>query len=230
MTEQRHRERHLESAFERPSILPSRTRNVDPAFAWLGTDPHDDEPVRFERLVFEKSHVVDAVEVDTGHWRVSEGHVPPSPKTFFFLDRDVVLTGSYKATLRNLTTVLRGRAQLEYPPLEWTEAASGIAASVASEELARNFATLAVEWANATILMSSLEQTVLHPAYQQIIGLGPDALPLILQELERSPAYWFWALASIAREDAAADAADFDEARDLWLEWGREKGYLRRER
>ncbi|MDN7675198.1 hypothetical protein QZM22_22440 [Burkholderia oklahomensis] len=41
---------------------------------------------------------------------------------------------------------------------------------------------------------------VLNDAYQQIIGLGPAALPLIIRELEKNGGQWFWALRMIARQ------------------------------
>ena len=38
---------------------------------------------------------------------------------------------------------------------------------------------------------------VMHPSYQRIIGMGEDAIPLILNELDRQPDHWFWALHSL---------------------------------
>jgi hypothetical protein len=107
------------------------------------------------------------------------------------------------------------------PWVDYAEAAPEQAHGIAEQ-----FASLAAQWASETMLMSSIEAIVLNSAYQQIIGMGMAALPLILQELEREPAYWFWALAAIAREDPAVDAADFDDARERWLAWGRDRGLL----
>jgi hypothetical protein len=42
------------------------------------------------------------------------------------------------------------------------------------------------------------------PAYQQIIGMGAAAVPLIMKELQNSldqPDHWFWALSMITRAD-----------------------------
>ncbi len=41
----------------------------------------------------------------------------------------------------------------------------------------------------------------MHPAYQQIIGLGKQAIPFLLRELDQKSGRWFWALKSITRED-----------------------------
>ena len=74
--------------------------------------------------------------------------------------------------------------------------------------------------------LSSVREIVLHPAYQQIIGMGPQALPLILRELEHKPEHWFWALRSIAREDPVLPDHQgvVAEMTQDWLNWGRRKG------
>jgi hypothetical protein len=67
---------------------------------------------------------------------------------------------------------------------------------------------------------------VLLPAYQQIIGMGKDALPFIFRELRRTRGHWIWALASILREDKGGAGMNFREAVDAWLNWGKNNGYL----
>ena len=67
---------------------------------------------------------------------------------------------------------------------------------------------------------------VLHPAYQQIVGMGAEALPFILAELERKPEHWFWALRAITREDPVPPSHRGNVvlmARD-WLQWAKRKG------
>ncbi|MCL1466655.1 hypothetical protein [Argonema galeatum] len=49
--------------------------------------------------------------------------------------------------------------------------------------------------------VSSTDQLSMHSAYQQIIGMGGDVIPMLLRELERNTGRWFWALKSITRED-----------------------------
>ena len=41
--------------------------------------------------------------------------------------------------------------------------------------------------------------TLLRP-YQRIIGMGLPVVPLILEELEREPDQWFWALEAITKK------------------------------
>ena len=94
------------------------------------------------------------------------------------------------------------------------------------EEVRRTFRKSADEWIRDTEATSSTSDMVLHPAYQRIIGLGRPALPLLLEELQARPDYWFWALRSIAGEDPNKANPSFDDAVGAWLRWGREHKYL----
>jgi hypothetical protein len=58
------------------------------------------------------------------------------------------------------------------------------------------------------------------------MGMGPDALPLILRELKKSPDHWFVALNAITGEDPAPQNSTFTEAVNAWLAWGVEREYL----
>lgn len=88
------------------------------------------------------------------------------------------------------------------------------------------FRALVEEWRRETMVHSSLAALVTHPAYQRIMAMGTDALPLILRELREDPDHWFYALRFIAGRDVAAGAANFDEAAVAWLEWGYRNNYL----
>lgn len=90
------------------------------------------------------------------------------------------------------------------------------------------FRELAERWSRETRDTSSLTRMVLHPAYQQIIGLGQAAVPLLLEELRDRPDHWFWALASITGENPVrdSDAGDSEAMATAWLEWGREHGHI----
>ena len=67
----------------------------------------------------------------------------------------------------------------------------------------------------------------MHPAYQQIIGMGPAAIPWLLAELEREPDHWFWALKSITMVDpvSADERGDIHKMAQAWLKWGKDRGY-----
>jgi hypothetical protein len=94
-------------------------------------------------------------------------------------------------------------------------------------QLEATFATLVQQWRRETALSSIIGKKVMHRAYQRIIAMGPMAIPLILRELEERPDHWFWALSVLTDENPAESAADFNEAREAWLRWGRERGYIR---
>jgi hypothetical protein len=94
--------------------------------------------------------------------------------------------------------------------------------------MTERFERLAAEWEAATQFMSSTTQMSMHPAYQQIIGIGPDAIPLILGRMQAKPGHWFWALRAITCQDPVApeDAGNVQAMTDAWLVWGRERGFL----
>ncbi|MGH9844900.1 MAG: hypothetical protein ACREEM_39795, partial [Blastocatellia bacterium] len=88
------------------------------------------------------------------------------------------------------------------------------------------FQSLAAQWRRETQYWSSVSKMALHPAYQRIIGMGNAAVPFILKELELRGGHWLWALHAITREDPAPPDANFRDAVDAWLRWGRQKGFL----
>jgi hypothetical protein len=76
--------------------------------------------------------------------------------------------------------------------------------------------------------MSNTAQMAMLRSYQKIIGMGLAAVPLILEELQREPNQWFWALEAITDEnpvppEAAGKVRLMAEA---WIQWGREHGLL----
>jgi len=94
-------------------------------------------------------------------------------------------------------------------------------------ELERAFHTLVEDWRKEALGLSRIDKKVMHPAYQEIISMGPQVIPLILGELRDQPTYWFEALRSISHEDPAHSAQSFDEAKDAWLSWGQAHQYMR---
>jgi hypothetical protein len=84
------------------------------------------------------------------------------------------------------------------------------------------FIRLSDEWKRDTRFHSSLSKKFMHPAYQTIMAMGEQALPFILKELEKSPGHWSYALRFIVQRDVAENAQGFEDARNIWLEWGRQ--------
>jgi hypothetical protein len=97
----------------------------------------------------------------------------------------------------------------------------------ALEEIEGTFTNLVQQWRNETIGISSTTDLVMHPAYQQIIRMGPVVIPLLLREVERKSGRWFWALCEITGEDPVPleKRGKTKEMTQLWLEWGKAKGY-----
>lgn len=89
-----------------------------------------------------------------------------------------------------------------------------------------SFRQLAAEWKTATAFTSSGTEMLLHPAYQRIIGIGKEAVNLIVAELRREPDHWFWALKAITGEDpvAAGDHGKIDRMTAAWLKWAEQRG------
>ena len=93
-------------------------------------------------------------------------------------------------------------------------------------EFNERFRRLADQWRKETQYISSLTQMAMHPAYQKIIGMGQQAVPLILREMQQHGGHWLWALHVITDEDPVQPNATFREAVQAWLEWGKQRGYL----
>jgi hypothetical protein len=107
-------------------------------------------------------------------------------------------------------------SQLPCPPL-------GIAPG---RGLSERFHRLAVEWKQQSRFLSNSAQMAMLRPYQRIIGMGPPAVPLILEELRREPDHWFWALEAITEQDPVPPEA-MGKVRLMaqsWIDWGEEQG------
>ena len=95
-------------------------------------------------------------------------------------------------------------------------------------DLERRFRELVARWQAEVAHLSSTTARVQHPAYREIIALGPPAVPLLLRELERRPNQWFAALRSLTGADpvAPADRGHLGRMAESWIKWGKERGYL----
>lgn len=96
------------------------------------------------------------------------------------------------------------------------------------EILKDKFYSLAEKWKYERGATSSVTKMSMHPAYQQIIGMGAAVVPLILEELEREPDHWFWALNAILGVDPVPKErrGKIKEMAKAWVQWGYESGYL----
>lgn len=85
--------------------------------------------------------------------------------------------------------------------------------------LEKRFNELHTVWDRETAILSNVNTIVSHPAYQEIIGMGWEAVPLIIDRMRTDPDHWFYALVKITGEDHAAGATTVDEASQRWVNW-----------
>lgn len=139
-----------------------------------------------------------------------EPYIPADPQ-----DREKPYTGGQElcTVITNLTEALR-----HYQ----------IPISRRRESIADRFRELLRHWKADVMSLSSATEMAMHPAYQQIIGLGHGAVPLLLRELEREPDHWFWALRAITGVDPVepTQRGRVKEMAEAWLRWGREQGLI----
>jgi len=89
------------------------------------------------------------------------------------------------------------------------------------------FQALVEEWKSNRGPQSSASDLSMAFAYQQIVGMGGAAVPLILAELEERVDHWFWALSAITGADPVPESGQgiMKEMADAWLQWGVKNGY-----
>jgi hypothetical protein len=90
------------------------------------------------------------------------------------------------------------------------------------------FHRLAAEWKERSRYLSNSAQIAMLKPYQRLIGMGPQVVPLILEELEREPDQWFWALEAITEENPVPPEAVGNVRRmaQAWIDWGKKQGLL----
>jgi hypothetical protein len=90
------------------------------------------------------------------------------------------------------------------------------------------FDQLVSEWKSFETPSSSAMDLAMHPAYQQIIGMGPIAITWIVSELEKEPDHWFWALHCLSGgvdPVSPPNRGDLDAMAAAWIKWAKENGY-----
>jgi len=91
------------------------------------------------------------------------------------------------------------------------------------------------QWRAERGSMSSITEMSMLPSYQNIVGMGLDALPLILAELRAEgddPDQWFWALITISKANDLTppqvkpeDQGNFRKMAEAWLAWSETQDY-----
>lgn len=93
--------------------------------------------------------------------------------------------------------------------------------AVKDPELEQIFSGLAATWQEETGGLSSTTRRYSHWAYQAILRLGRDAIPLILTEINERPDWWFEALYALAKPkvNPVRPGMTFEEAVNAWNMW-----------
>ena len=105
-----------------------------------------------------------------------------------------------------------------------------------TSELEPTFRKLADELERQAEYLSFIGQMADHLAHQEIIGMGEEAIPLILKRIQQQGGLWYRALESIAGipspggitilDEEGGHTVNEEEVNSAWLQWGREQGYL----
>jgi hypothetical protein len=103
-----------------------------------------------------------------------------------------------------------------------------VSVSCTEASVRQRFRRLADEWKDQSRHLSNTAQMAMLRPYQRIIGLGLPAVPLILEELQREPDQWFWALESITEQNPVPDDANGKVGlmAQAWIDWGKQQGYV----
>jgi hypothetical protein len=104
----------------------------------------------------------------------------------------------------------------------------GLAVPVAVVSTEARFRELADEWSERTMHISSASDLINDTRYQQIIDLGWDVLPYLLDDLQKNKRFWFPALAAITgvRPFDPGDLSNPRRMIEAWVKWGRRKGLI----
>lgn len=86
------------------------------------------------------------------------------------------------------------------------------------------FRRLVDQWKKERGSRSSIPQSAYLDSYQKIMGMGPNAVPLIIDQLKSEgdrPDQWFWALRAITKQNPVKpeDRGNFPKMAQAWIEW-----------
>jgi hypothetical protein len=97
-----------------------------------------------------------------------------------------------------------------------------------AETLEQHVQRLLVTWREAVAVISSSTVRSSHPAYRELIALGPAALPYLFRDMEQTrDGHLSRALVEItgAHPIPPEERGKVRAIADRWLNWARENGY-----
>lgn len=94
--------------------------------------------------------------------------------------------------------------------------------------IGEKFAVLANRWHDETDFLSSPTNITGNDTYLEIISMGKEVIPFILEDLKERGGNWYRALRILSGEDPVLPEArgDVEHMKSAWLQWGRERGYI----
>ncbi len=97
----------------------------------------------------------------------------------------------------------------------------------ATETLEERFRSLASVWRAETAYLSSSTDLVAHPAFQEIVQMGPAVIPCCCASCRTAPAIGTARCGGSppSTQCLAGEHGNIDKAADAWLRWGKEHGY-----
>lgn len=152
------------------------------------------------------------------HWRSTQHDRQEMLSRYkaLFLQRSDIAYADYQSDFLMMTPLLREKS---------VKRRTRIPDQLPQAELQLKFDELVDIWREETMTSSFTHEICMHRAYQQIIGLGPQVLPYIFEQVASGRGHWGWALSAITRENPAEHTDSPTAAAEVWLQWGRERGY-----
>jgi hypothetical protein len=125
------------------------------------------------------------------------------------------------------TLVLEAKPNLPAGPVRVTLQSLPESVPQTSDTIEQRFRQLAAAWHKAVAHHSSYSVRTKHPAYREIIALGPEVVPLLLQDIEENHTHWFCALREITGANPIPESAagNIPKMVEAWLIWAQENGY-----
>jgi hypothetical protein len=107
-------------------------------------------------------------------------------------------------------------------------ATSNIRPLAIERSLEERFREHADKWERETAFLSATPMRVLHDSYQSILAMGPEIVPVLLRDLQKTRRHWFWALRHLTNADPVAekDRGNADKMIAAWVQWGKREGKI----
>lgn len=87
---------------------------------------------------------------------------------------------------------------------------------------------LAKRWLDEMGPSSNPRKLMAHPAFQEIVAFGAEAVPFLLREMQSRPSLLVWALPRITNANPVPPASQgkIAEMARAWVMWGRDNNYI----